>query len=104
VEEWDEHRSAVFGAAYRILGTVTAAEDVTQDVWIRATAADRSDVRNLRAWLVTLAARTSYNQLKSARVRREQYVGPWLPEPLLTGEDAAAKVLANESLSTGCWS
>ncbi|MEV5965988.1 RNA polymerase sigma factor SigJ [Kribbella sp. NPDC051952] len=100
MEEWDEHRSAVFGAAYRILGTVTEAEDVTQDVWLRAAAADRSDVRDLRAWLVTLAARTSYNVLKSARVRREQYVGPWLPEPLLTGEDAAAKVLLDESLST----
>jgi RNA polymerase sigma factor (sigma-70 family) len=100
VEEWDEHRSAVFGAAYRILGTVTEAEDVTQDVWLRAEAADRSNVRDLRAWLVTLAARTSYNVLKSARVRREQYVGPWLPEPLLTGEDAAAKVLLDESLST----
>jgi RNA polymerase sigma-70 factor (ECF subfamily) len=100
VEEWEEHRSAVFGAAYRILGTVTEAEDVTQDVWMRAAAADRSGVRDLRAWLVTLAARTSYNVLKSARVRREQYVGTWLPEPLRTGDDAAVKVLMDESVST----
>ncbi|GAA1530553.1 hypothetical protein GCM10009827_055230 [Dactylosporangium maewongense] len=57
-------------------------------------------MRDLRAWLVTVAARTSYNVLKSARVRRESYVGPWLPEPLLTGPDAAAAVLMDESVST----
>jgi RNA polymerase sigma-70 factor (ECF subfamily) len=96
---WESHRPAVFGAAYRILGTVAEAEDVTQEVWLRA-AADLSEVRDLRAWLVTLAARTSYNVLKSARVRRESYVGPWLPEPLLTGPDAAAQVLMDESVST----
>ncbi|MBB5776854.1 RNA polymerase sigma factor SigJ [Nonomuraea jabiensis] len=98
--EWESHRSAVFGAAYRILGTVAEAEDVTQEVWLRAVAADLSEVRDLRAWLVTVAARTSYNVLQSARVRRESYVGPWLPEPLLTGPDAAAQVLVDESVST----
>jgi RNA polymerase sigma factor (sigma-70 family) len=98
--DWEAHRPAVFGAAYRILGTVAEAEDVTQEVWLRAAAADLSEVRDLRAWLVTVAARTSYNVLKSARVRRESYVGPWLPEPLLTGPDAAAQVLMDESVST----
>jgi RNA polymerase sigma factor (sigma-70 family) len=97
--DWESHRPAVFGAAYRILGTVAEAEDVTQEVWLRA-AADLSEVRDLRAWLVTVAARTSYNVLKSARVRRESYVGPWLPEPLPTGPDAAAQVLMDESVST----
>jgi RNA polymerase sigma factor (sigma-70 family) len=97
---WEAHRPAVFGAAYRILGTVAEAEDVTQEVWLRAAASDLSEVRDLRAWLVTVAARTSYNVLKSARVRRESYVGPWLPEPLLTGPDAAARVLMDESVST----
>jgi RNA polymerase sigma factor (sigma-70 family) len=98
--DWEAHRPAVFGAAYRILGTVAEAEDVTQEVWLRAAAADLSEVRDLRAWLVTLAARTSYNVLKSARVRRESYTGPWLPEPLLTGPDAATQVLLDESVST----
>jgi RNA polymerase sigma factor (sigma-70 family) len=97
---WEAHRPAVFGAAYRILGTVAEAEDVTQEVWLRAAASDLSGVRDLRAWLVTVAARTAYNVLKSARVRRESYVGPWLPEPLLTGPDAAARVLMDESVST----
>lgn len=98
--EWQSHRPAVFGTAYRILGSVTEAEDVTQEVWLRAAGADLSEVRDLRAWLVTLAARMSYNVLKSARVRREAYVGPWLPEPLLTGPDASAEVLLDESVST----
>ncbi|MFW6691942.1 RNA polymerase sigma factor SigJ [Streptomyces sp. MAR4 CNX-425] len=98
--DWAAHRPAVFGAAYRILGTVTEAEDVTQDVWLRAAGADLSGVRDLRAWLVTVAARTAYNVLKSARVRRETYVGPWLPEPLPTGPDAAAQVLVDESVGT----
>ncbi|GAA2287564.1 hypothetical protein GCM10010149_37450 [Nonomuraea roseoviolacea subsp. roseoviolacea] len=74
--DWQAHRPAVFGAAYRILGSVAEAEDVTQEVWLRASAAGLSEVRDLRAWLVTLAARTSYNVLGSARVRRESYVGP----------------------------
>ncbi|MFD5555171.1 RNA polymerase sigma factor SigJ [Streptomyces sp. NPDC127068] len=98
--DWASHRPAVFGAAYRILGTVAEAEDVTQEVWLRAAAADLSEVRDLRAWLVTVAARTSYNVLKSARVRRESYVGPWLPEPLLTGPDVATQVLVDESVGT----
>jgi RNA polymerase sigma-70 factor (ECF subfamily) len=101
--DWEAHRPAVFGAAYRILGSVHAAEDVVQEVWLRAAAADLSEVRDLRAWLVTVAARTSYNVLKSARVRREAYVGPWLPEPLPTGPDAsdtAGQVLMDESVST----
>ena len=98
--DWAAHRPAVFGTAYRILGSVAEAEDVTQEVWLRATSVDLSEVRDLRAWLVTVAARTSYNVLQSARVRRESYVGPWLPEPLLTGPDAAAQVLMDELVST----
>ncbi|MHA6622751.1 RNA polymerase sigma factor SigJ [Pseudonocardia sp. DLS-67] len=98
--EWESHRPAVFGAAYRILGSVVEAEDVTQEVWLRAEAADLSEVRDVRAWLLTVAARTSLNVLKSARVRRETYVGPWLPEPLLTGPDVATQVLVDESVST----
>ncbi|HEY8525459.1 MAG TPA: RNA polymerase sigma factor SigJ [Acidimicrobiales bacterium] len=98
--DWEAHRPAVFGAAYRILGSVAEAEDVTQEVWLRAAAADLDAVRNLRAWLVTIAARLSYNVLESARARRESYVGPWLPEPLPTGPDAAAPVLADESVTT----
>ncbi|MEE4595795.1 sigma factor [Streptomyces sp. DSM 41524] len=87
--DWASHRPAVFGVAYRLLGSVADAEDVTHDVWLRAAGADLRDVGDPRAWLVTVAARRSYDILKSARFRRETYVGPWLPEPLLTGPDVS---------------
>lgn len=98
--EWETHRPAVFGVAYRLLGSVADAEDVTQDVWLRAAGADLREVDDLRAWLVTVAARRSYDILRSARRRRELYVGPWLPEPLLTGPDAAEPVLVDESVGS----
>ncbi|MGK5740578.1 RNA polymerase sigma factor SigJ [Micromonospora sp. URMC 103] len=97
---WERHRPAVFGVAYRLLGSVADAEDVTQDVWLRAAGADLREIGDLRAWLVTVAARRSYDILKSARFRRETYVGPWLPEPLLTGPDASQPVLVDESVSS----
>lgn len=98
--EWERHRPAVFGVAYRLLGSVADAEDVTQEVWLRAAGANLQDIDDLDAWLVTVAARRSYDILRSARFRRETYVGPWLPEPLLTGPDASQPVLADESVST----
>jgi RNA polymerase sigma-70 factor (ECF subfamily) len=98
--EWARHRPAVFGAAYRLLGSVADAEDVTQDVWLRAAQASLDEVVDLRAWLVTVAARRSYDILTSARARRESYVGPWLPEPLLTGPDAAEPVLLDDTVTT----
>ncbi|MFE2545355.1 RNA polymerase sigma factor SigJ [Actinacidiphila glaucinigra] len=98
--EWETHRPAVFGVAYRLLGSVADAEDVAQDVWLRAAGADLRGIGDLRAWLVTVAARRSYDILKSARVRRETYVGPWLPAPLLTGPDASEAVLVDESVGS----
>src|SRR3954453_17469102 len=98
--EWDRHRPAVFGVAYRLLGRVADAEDVVPDTWLRAAGADLDKVEDLRAWLITVAARRSYDILKSARVRREDYPGPWLPEPLLTGPDASQPVLVEESVSS----
>jgi RNA polymerase sigma-70 factor, ECF subfamily len=98
--EWEMHRPAVFGVAYRLLGSVADAEDVAQDVWLRAAGADLERVDDLRAWLVTVAARRSYDILKSARLRRDAYLGPWLPEPLLTGPDASEPVLVDESVSS----
>ncbi|MBO2459636.1 RNA polymerase sigma factor SigJ [Actinomadura violacea] len=99
-DEWARHRPAVFGAAYRITGSVTDAEDITQDVWLRAAAKPLDDVRDLRAWLITVAARRAYDLLGSAHARRVDYVGPWLPEPLLTGPDAAEPVLVDETAGT----
>ncbi|MBT2209497.1 MULTISPECIES: RNA polymerase sigma factor SigJ [Actinomadura] len=100
-DEWDRHRPAVFGVAYRVTGSVADAEDIVQDVWLRAAAQESlDDVRDLRAWLVTVAARRAYDVLGTARARRVDYVGPWLPEPLLTGPDIADKVLVDDTVGT----
>lgn len=97
---WPEARRVVFGVAYRLLGSVADAEDVTHDVWLRAAKAELAGVDDVQAWLATVAARRSYDILKSARVRRERYVGPWLPEPLVTGPDASESVILDDSIST----
>ena len=86
----EEHRRALFGIAYRMLGDRAEAEDVVQDAFIKVHDADAEVVASPRAWLSTVVMRLCLDRLKSARVRREQYVGPWLPEPLPT--EAAVSV------------
>ncbi|MBV1939202.1 RNA polymerase sigma-70 factor [Streptomyces sp. BV286] len=83
VEEFEELRPLLFSVAYRILGSVTEAEDAVQETWLRF---DGSATRptSVKAYLSTTVTRISIDVLRSARVRREQYVGPWFPEPLLT--------------------
>ena len=82
---FEEHRRLLFTVAYQMLGSVADAEDVVQDAWLRWSATDRADVADPRAYLVRITSRLSLDRLGSARSRRESYVGPWLPEPLLTG-------------------
>lgn len=84
---FEDKRRRLFGIAYRILGTVADAEDVVQDAWLRWQATDRSVVLNPEAFLVTTVTRLAINVATSARARRERYVGPWLPEPVSTGDD-----------------
>ncbi|MFF9458591.1 sigma-70 family RNA polymerase sigma factor [Streptomyces flaveolus] len=81
------HKPRMFGIAYRILGSVAEAEDVVQDAWLRWQGTDRSTVIDPGKFLGTIAARLAINVAQSARVRRETYVGPWLPEPVDTGVD-----------------
>ncbi len=83
---FEEHRGRMFGIAYRMLGSATEAEDIVQDAWLRWSADDRSEVEQPGAWLARTVTRLCLNQLDSARVRREEYVGPWLPEPVYTGD------------------
>ncbi|GLW72237.1 RNA polymerase sigma factor SigJ [Kitasatospora phosalacinea] len=79
--------------AYRLLGSVADAEDVLQDAWLRWQSADRTDVTDPRAYLTTVVTRLCYDQLGSARARREAYVGEWLPEPVLSdAADSPAEV------------
>ena len=83
-ETFEAHRDLMFAVAYRMLGTVADAEDAVQDAWLRWSAAPRGDVTDPRAYLAKIITNTSLNRLRSVRARRESYVGPWLPEPLLT--------------------
>lgn len=87
-EAFEGQRQHLFMLAYRMLGTVDDAQDVVQDVWLRWQAADRSAVRNARAWFTTTATHLAIDHLRAARVRRAEYVGCWLPEPLLSGPEA----------------
>ena len=77
-------RPRLLGIAYGLLGELTEAEDVVQDAWLRWDGADRDTVRNAEPFLVTVTTRLALDRLRSARARREVYVGPWLPEPLVT--------------------
>ena len=100
-EVFQANRDLMFAVAYRMLGTATDAEDAVQDAWLRWSAEPRGDVASPRAYLSRIVANTSLNRLRSARARREAYVGPWLPEPLLTeaGPDAAERAELAESVS-----
>ncbi|WP_438316008.1 RNA polymerase sigma factor SigJ [Streptomyces sp. HUAS TT3] len=86
--QFEEHRSRMFGIAYRMLGSAGEAEDTVQDAWLRWSAADRGDVEHPGAWLAKAVTHLCLNRLTSARARREEYVGPWLPEPVLTDSGA----------------
>ncbi|WP_326816418.1 RNA polymerase sigma-70 factor [Streptomyces sp. NBC_01762] len=91
-------RGRMFGIAYRMLGSVSEAEDILQEVWIRWQTYDRSKVQNPQAFLATTTTRLAINVLQSARVRRETYVGPWLPEPVDTSSDPALGAERGEAL------
>jgi RNA polymerase sigma-70 factor (ECF subfamily) len=93
------HRSLLFTVAYEMLGSAADAEDVVQETWLRWDAADQSEVRDARAYLVRAVTRQSLNRLRALARRKEEYVGEWLPEPLLTTPDVAVDVELAESVS-----
>ncbi|WP_327656329.1 RNA polymerase sigma-70 factor [Streptomyces sp. NBC_00483] len=93
------HRSLLFTVAYEMLGSAADAEDVLQESWLRWAEADRTEVRDPRAYLVRIVTRQSLNRLRTLSRRREDYVGQWLPEPLLTSPDVADDVELAESVS-----
>ena len=97
--DFEDVRPGLFGIAYRMLGSVTEAEDVVQDVWIRWQTTDRSVVRDPGAFLVTATTRLAINVAQSARSRREAYVGPWLPEPVDTSADPVLGAERGEAVS-----
>lgn len=100
-DAFNEHRPLLFSIAYRMLGSATDAEDMLQETWLRWRQTAGDAIRSPRAMLVTIISRLCINQLQSARVRREEYVGQWLPEPLVTApaNDPLALRELDESLS-----
>jgi RNA polymerase sigma factor (sigma-70 family) len=93
------HRSLLFTVAYEMLGSAADAEDVVQETWLRWADVDRAEVREPRAYLVRIVTRLALNRLRTLARRREEYVGEWLPEPLLTSPDVAEDVEFAESVS-----
>ena len=93
------HRSLLFTVAYEMLGSAADAEDVVQETWLRWDGVDRAEVREPRAYLVRIVTRQALNRLRTLSRRREDYVGEWLPEPLLTSPDIAEDVEFAESVS-----
>lgn len=91
-------RPRLLGAAYRILGSVEDAEDAVQDAWLSWSKADRAEVRDSTAYLLTITTRAALNRLRSQKRRREHYVGPWLPEPV-SNIDLEASAELSESVS-----
>jgi RNA polymerase sigma-70 factor (ECF subfamily) len=81
---FEEHRPVLMGVAYRMLGRVADAEDVVQEAWLRWSAADRTDVREPRGYLVRVTTRLAIDRLRQVQSRKEAYPGPWLPEPYVT--------------------
>ncbi|MBB5781897.1 RNA polymerase sigma-70 factor [Nonomuraea jabiensis] len=93
------HRNLLFTVAYEMLGSAADAEDVLQEAWLRWVGVDLDDVRDQRAYLVRIVTRQALSRLRTLGRRKESYVGPWLPEPLLTSPDVAEDVELADSVS-----
>ena len=100
-EDFELHRSLLFSIAYRMLGSVAEAEDIVQEAYLRWQQAPEKEVRSPKSYLSAVVTRLSIDRLRSAQVQREEYVGPWLPEPLLTdrAEEAVDPAELDESIS-----
>src|SRR6186713_3169215 len=92
-------RPLLFSIAYRMLGSASDAEDVLQDAWLRYRGADASSIRSPKAFATTIVTRLCLDRLKSARAAREEYIGPWLPEPVLTSEMEGPETMLQRSES-----
>ncbi|MFE9254826.1 RNA polymerase sigma-70 factor [Streptomyces sp. NPDC006879] len=88
IDEFEAHRPRMFGIAYRMLGSAQEAQDTVQDAYLRWHATDRESVEHPSAWLAKATTHLCLNRLTSARAQREEYLGPWLPEPVLTADGA----------------
>ncbi|MFI9384232.1 RNA polymerase sigma-70 factor [Kutzneria sp. NPDC052558] len=97
--DFERHRPRLFAVAYRLLGSAAEAEDAVQDTYLRWHAADRTEIHEPAAWLTKVLTNLCLNRLTSARARRESYVGPWLPEPVLTARTPLDTAELRESVT-----
>jgi RNA polymerase sigma-70 factor (ECF subfamily) len=100
-EQFEQHRPHLRAVAYRMLGSLSDADDAVQDAWLRFTRADTSDVENLRAWLTTVVSRVSLNMLRSRQTRREEGFAPHMPDPIVdspNGTDPEHEALLADSV------
>jgi RNA polymerase sigma-70 factor, ECF subfamily len=101
LDVFERERPRLTGLAYRLLGSVADADDVVQEAWLRWNGADRQSIDNVSGWLTTVVGRLGLDRLRTRQRQREVYVGPWLPEPLLTAIDDPAEItVAADSLTT----
>lgn len=103
-ESFEEYRSLLFAMAYRMLGSAMEAEDIVQEAYLRYRATPPESIRTLKSFLTTIVHHLCIDHLKSAQVRREVYIGPWLPEPIVTSSDASSRsplrqIIHRESIS-----
>jgi RNA polymerase sigma-70 factor (TIGR02957 family) len=98
-QTFSDYRKLLFAIAYRLMGSAADAEDVVQDAWFKWSAADRAQVSDPKAYLARIVSNLSMERLRSTRRQRETYVGPWLPEPILTATDTADDVADADSVS-----
>jgi len=99
-EVFEGQRARLQAVAYRVLGRAGDAEDIVQDAWLRWSEVDSAQVANPEGYLVRVVTRLAIDRLRSAQERRESYVGPWLPEPMITSPDVAENIALADSVST----
>jgi RNA polymerase sigma-70 factor (ECF subfamily) len=105
-EQFEQHRRRLRGVAYRMLGSLSEADDAVQEAWLRLSGAEASRVNDLGAWLTTVVARICLNTLRSRATRREEPVGPHLPDPIVSapgGVDPESETLIADSVRLSGW-
>jgi RNA polymerase sigma-70 factor (ECF subfamily) len=98
-DAFDTQRPLLLGVAYRVLGRVADAEDVVQEAWLRWSRVDPTTVKDARAFLVRVVTRLALDRLRRIKAQHEEYVGPWLPEPIMTQPDPVERVERTEAIS-----
>lgn len=99
VDAFEDHRALLFGVAYRVLGSAVDAEDVVQETWLRWSRVDHATVADPGSFLMQVSTRLAIDRLRKLKASREAYIGPWLPEPLITSQDVAEEADLAESVS-----